>query len=73
MKKILNEPLTYVVLYFAMALFTFGYAWTHVPETETGYFAGDAYTIHNGDGTKMMVATASSIAWPLYWSVRLQK
>ena len=76
MKKILNEPLTYVVLialYCVVALFTFGYAWNKVPATEPAHFAGQDFTIYNGDGTRMMVATAASVAWPLYWSVKLQE
>lgn len=68
-----KEPLTYIVAYILVGIFTFGHAWVNVPETETGYFAGDAYTIHNGSGTKLMVAVGSAAFSPLYWSVRLQK
>lgn len=73
MRDFIREPLTYVVLYLIVGIVTFGDAWNYVPEKEVGYFGGQEYTIHNGPGTRMLAAVGGGLAWPLYWSVRLQK
>ena len=73
MKDLLKEPLTIIVVYFIMVIFTFGHAYNNYPEEEPGYFAGTTYVIHNGPGTITFGALACSVAWPLYWSVKLQE
>lgn len=73
MRKLFEEPLTYIGLYFVIAIFTFGHCWNQVPEKEQHFFAGQEYTVHNGPGTKMMASVASAAAWPLYWSVKVQE
>ena len=73
MKQVLNEPLTYLVLYLMVSIFTFGHCWNQVPETEKHYFGGQEYTVHNAEGTKFIASIASAAAWPLYWSVKAQK
>ena len=73
MKQILNEPSTYVIGYILMMIITFGNAYHRTPDEEIGKFAGSTYTIHNGPGIKATGAVLSSIFWPLYWSVKVQK
>jgi hypothetical protein len=73
MKELLKEPLSYVFAYMLIGIFTFGHAWHSVPDAEKAQFAGIEYTIHNGPGTKFMAGFACSLAWPLYWSVKVQE
>ena len=73
MKKILNEPLTLVVVYLFIAIYTFGHAFNGVPDEEKAKFAGIDYVIQNGGGMKTMIGFASGVFWPLYWSVKLQE
>jgi len=61
------------IAYVIVFIFTFGYAYNRCPDTETGYFGGQPYTIHNGVGTKSVVSLFSALGWPLYWSVQAQK
>ena len=70
MKTILREPISYVIAYLFMIIFTFGHAYNNYPKEEPWQFAGQTYTIHNGPGTITFAAAACSIAWPLYWSVQ---
>ena len=66
------DPLAHIILgYLLGILITFGHAYHKIPDTETGYFAGEPYTIHNGVGTKVVGSFLSSIGWPLYWSVQI--
>ena len=71
MKKIFEEPFTYVLIYAFMILFTFGHAYHSVPDEEPAKFAGVEYTIQNGVGTKVFGGAISAMAWPLYWSVQV--
>lgn len=62
-----------IIGYIFMVIFTFGHAYANYPDTEKGYFGGTEFTIRNGPGTKGSGALISSVAWPLYWSVKLQE
>ena len=73
MKNILKDPFTYIIAYFIVLLFTFGHAYNNYPKEEPWHFAGETYTIHNGPGTITIGSLACSVAWPLYWSVKLQE
>lgn len=71
--KFYNEPATYILTYIAMFIFTFGHAYTAYPETYNTYFAGKTYVAHHDAMSKGCGAMMSSIFWPLYWSVQVQK
>jgi hypothetical protein len=73
MKKWYSEPEVWVIGYIVMMFITFGNAYHRVPDTEEKAFAGQMYTVHNGVGTKAVGAMLSSIFWPLYWSVQVQR
>ena len=73
MKKLLSEPVTYILAYIFMCVITFGHCYNHYPDEEKGSWGGINYTIANGAGTKTMGSFFSSIFWPLYWSVKLQE
>lgn len=62
-----------IVFWLFMTIFTFGHAYNQYPSIEKGYFGSTEYTIHNGPGTKLFASFFSSIAWPLYWSVKVQE
>lgn len=61
------------IAYVIVFIFTFGHAYNGCPDTETGYFGGEPFTIHNGVATKAITSLLSSLGWPLYWSVQAQK
>jgi len=73
MRKLFDEPLTYIGLYLLIGVFTFGHCWNQVPATEQHHFGSIEYTVHNGPGTKMIASVAAAAAWPLYWSVKVQE
>ena len=73
LKEALNSPLTWIVAYLVVAIFTFGHCYNQYPNEEYGKFAGMNYTITNGPGTKGIASFASAGFWPLYWSVKLQE
>lgn len=73
MKKLFDEPLTFIALYLMIGVFTFGHCWNQVPATEKHYFGGAEYIVHNGPGTKMIASVGAAAAWPLYWSVKVQE
>lgn len=62
-----------IVAWLFMSIFTFGHAYNQYPSVEQGHFGGHTYEIHNGPGTKLFASTFFSIAWPLYWSVKIQE
>jgi hypothetical protein len=67
------KELSVFIAYVLIGIFTFGHAYNHYPDTEEASFAGHKYTITNGPGTKTFASCASSLVWPLYWSVKLQE
>lgn len=62
-----------IVFWLFMTIFTFGHSYNQYPTIEQGRFAGVDYQIHNGPGTKLFASFFMSIAWPLYWSVKIQE
>lgn len=73
MKKILNEPLTFFLIYIIMFVFTFGHAYNGVPDEEGERFGGQTYAVHNGPGIKGGRAIFAAAFWPLYWSIEFQE
>ena len=73
LKEALESPLTWIVAYLVVAIFTFGHAFNGVPKEEAGKFGGFEYVIQNGGGMKTTVGLLSGMFWPLYWSVKLQE
>jgi hypothetical protein len=71
MKSRVDPAIVVILGYLLGILITFGHAYKSIPDTETGYFGGEPYTMHNGVGTKVTGSFLSSIAWPLYWSVQV--
>jgi hypothetical protein len=71
--KFLKEPSTYVLSYIAVLIFTFGHAYNAYPLTYEEQFRDKVYTIRYDPLQKGIGSLFSSLLWPLYWSVEVQK
>lgn len=59
-----------VTLYVLGAIFSFGHAYSRVPDTDT-WFVGQETATVNGPAYKSMQAALAVSGWPLYWSAIL--
>lgn len=73
MKKLLQEPFTYVIVYIAMFIFTYGHAFNRYPASYDTAVLGNTVTIQTTTGEAAVGALMQSMFWPLYWSVQVQK
>lgn len=73
MKKLLQEPFTYVIVYIAMFIFTYGHAFNRYPASYDTTVIGKTVTIQTTTGEAAVGALMQSMFWPLYWSVQVQK
>lgn len=71
MKKIFDDPATYIIAYVLVGMITFGNAYHRVAEVEQVTYGDRVVTVQNGVGTKAYGALLSSMVWPLYWSVQI--
>lgn len=68
MKKLLNDPFTYILMYVAMMPFTFGHAYVHFPNDYKASFSDQR--IEYGILEKSIGSAVACVAWPFYWSVQ---
>jgi len=73
LKNFLSEPVTYILGYFLMAIFTFGHAYHQSPKQEQKMFAGQSYTVDYPPPLRAFEGIFAAAMWPLYWSVQLQE
>ena len=73
MKKLLNDPFTYFLLYVAMVPFTFGHAYNNFPNKyKASWTIQDVY-VEYGILEKSIGSFMASVAWPFYWSTQSWK
>ena len=72
MRKLLNEPLTYLFTYFLGIIITFGHAYNNMPKGYYSTWSPSVY-IEYGIAEKALAASFAAAGWPFYVSVQLQK
>ena len=73
MKKLIQEPLFYFLLYCQMVILTFGHAYVHFPAGYTSSWSTSGTVIAYGIAEKSIGSFIASIGWPFYWSAQLWK